>query len=81
MPPRIRTYSRSITHSVGVAGESGQVSVFKVQGKTVSPLATAWFGPNAHVVAVDSATHEAFFPLKPAHGKPMLRITRPNTEM
>lgn len=63
-----------------VAGESGQVSLFKVQGKTVSALATAWFGPNAHVVAVDPATHEAFFPLKPPQGTPMLRITRPNTQ-
>lgn len=63
-----------------VAGESGQVSVFKVQGKTVSLLGTAWLGPNAHVVAVDPITHEAFFPLKPVHGTPVLRITRPNAE-
>lgn len=63
-----------------VAGESGQVSVFKVQGKTVSLLGTAWLGPNAHVVAVDPVTHEAFFPLKPVHGTPVLRITRPNAE-
>ena len=63
-----------------VAGESGQVSVFKVQGQKVSALGTAWLGPNAHVVAVAPATHEAFFPLKPAHGKPMLRITRPNAK-
>lgn len=60
-----------------VAGESGQVSLFKVQGKTVSALGTARLGPNAHVVAVDPMTHEAFFPLKPAHGKPVLRITQP----
>ena len=63
-----------------VAGESGQVSVFKVRGQTVSALGTARLGPNAHVVAVDSVTHEAFFPLKPARGKPMLRITRPNRD-
>ena len=63
-----------------VAGESGQVSVFKIRGQTVSALGTARLGPNAHVVAVDSITHEAFFPLKPARGKPMLRITRPNPE-
>jgi YVTN family beta-propeller protein len=61
-----------------VAGESGQVSILKVQGKTVSALATAWFGPNAHVVAVDPTTHEAFFPLNPPQATPMLRITRPN---
>lgn len=63
-----------------VAGESGQVTVFKVRGQTVNALGTARLGPNAHVVAVDSMTHEAFFPLKPARGKPMLRITRPNPE-
>lgn len=63
-----------------VAGESGQVSVLSVQGQKVSALGTAWLGPNAHIVAVDPTTHEAFFPLKPAHGKPMLRITRPRPE-
>lgn len=64
-----------------VAGESGEVSVFKVQNRKVRALGTAWLGPNAHVVAVDPATHEAFFPLKPAHGKPMLRITKPTPEL
>jgi DNA-binding beta-propeller fold protein YncE len=63
-----------------VAGESGQVSMFKADGQKVSALATAWLGPNAHVVAVDPATHEAFFPLKPARGNPVLRITQPNPE-
>lgn len=60
-----------------VAGESGQVSLFKVRGKTVTPVATAWFGPNAHVVAVDPATHEAYFPLKAVKGAPVLRVTLP----
>lgn len=63
-----------------VASESGQVSVFKADGQNVNELATAWLGPNAHVVAVDPATHEAFFPLKPVHGTPMLRITQPDPE-
>lgn len=63
-----------------VAGESGQVSLFKVQGKTVSALATAWLGPNAHVVAVDPATHEAYFPLKPLTGRSWLLITAPRPE-
>jgi YVTN family beta-propeller protein len=60
-----------------VAGESGEVSVFKVQGQTVSPVATGVLGPNAHVVAVDEATHRAYFPLKSLAGKPILRITEP----
>ncbi|MBN8712787.1 MAG: hypothetical protein J0H50_02285 [Xanthomonadales bacterium] len=57
-----------------VAGESGQVSVFKVQGQRVSASGTAWLGPNAHVVAVDPTTHRAYFPLKDVQGHPVLRI-------
>lgn len=60
-----------------VAGESGQVSLFKVQGTTITAIATAWLAPDAHVVAVDPVTHEAYFPLKAVKGTPMLRITRP----
>lgn len=60
-----------------VAGESGQVSLFKAQGRTITAIATAWLGPNAHVVAVDPATHEAYFPLKDVKGVPVLRVTRP----
>ncbi|MFC4761926.1 YncE family protein [Dyella koreensis] len=59
-----------------VAGESGEVSLFKVQGQTVSTLGTAMLGPNAHVVAVDPALHHAYFPLKALKGSPMLRITQ-----
>lgn len=51
----------------------------EVRGKAVSAIATAWFGHNAHVVAVDPATHAAYFPLKAVKSKPMLRITRPQT--
>jgi hypothetical protein len=29
------------------------------------------------VVAVDKATHKAYFPLKSVAGKPLLRITEP----
>src|SRR6185312_10304620 len=60
-----------------VAGESGEVSIFKVTGQSVGPLATAMLGPNAHVVAVDGTTHQAYFPLKPMLGKSRMRITRP----
>ncbi|HEX8778357.1 MAG TPA: YncE family protein [Rhodanobacter sp.] len=60
-----------------VAGESGEVSIFKLTGQAVRPLATAMLGPNAHVVAVDGSTHQAYFPLKPTLRKSRLRITRP----
>lgn len=61
-----------------VAGESGEVSVFGVQNRAVTALGTAMLGPNAHVVAVDEATHRAYFPLKNVAGKPLLRITQPS---
>lgn len=60
-----------------VAGESGEVSLFHVQGHAVSPVATALLGPDAHVVAVDEATHLAYFPLESVAGRPVLRITEP----
>lgn len=59
-----------------VAGESGEVSLFKVQGQVVKKLGTAWLGPNAHVVAADPTSHRAYFPLKDLKGKPVLRITQ-----
>lgn len=58
-----------------VAGESGIVSVFKVQSGMVSKIGEGRLGPYAHVVAVNPATHRAYFPLKDVDGKPVLRIT------
>lgn len=63
-----------------VAGESGEVTVFHVHGQVTTPMGTAVLGPNAHVVAVDDATHQAYFPLKSLGGKPHLRITVPSTD-
>jgi YVTN family beta-propeller protein len=74
--PDVLAFDRTIGW-LYVAGESDEVSVFHVQGQTVSPVATGVLGPNAHVVAVDEATHRAYFPLKSVGGKPVLRITEP----
>lgn len=60
-----------------VASESGVVSLFKVKGRAVEKLGQGKLGDNAHSVAVDSATHNAYFPLKAWKGKPVLRIVRP----
>lgn len=60
-----------------VASESGEVSVFKLEGRTLTPLGSGQLGPDAHVVAVDPDTHLAYFPLKAWHGKSVLRITEP----
>ncbi|MET3653154.1 YncE family protein [Dyella japonica] len=74
--PDVLAFDRSLGW-LYVAGESGEVSVFHVQGRAVTLLATGPLGPNAHVVAVDEATHRAYFPLKSLEGKPRLRITEP----
>lgn len=60
-----------------VASESGEVALFEVKGRHVRALGRGAPGPNAHVVAVDPATHRAYFPLKDWNGKPVLRITAP----
>ncbi|TAN02492.1 MAG: YncE family protein [Rhodanobacteraceae bacterium] len=63
-----------------VASESGVVSLFRVQGHTVEKLGQGTLGPNAHVVAVDSPTHKAYFPLEALAGRPVLRITHPRSQ-
>ena len=62
-----------------VAGESGEVSLFQIHERTVTPLGTAWLGPDAHSVAVDSTTHRAWFPLQNMKGRSLLRVTYPAT--
>jgi YVTN family beta-propeller protein len=57
-----------------VAGEAGIVSMFRVNGATVTEAGEGQVGPNAHVVAVDSTTHRSYFPLKNAGGRPVLRV-------
>jgi YVTN family beta-propeller protein len=60
-----------------VAGESGVISMFKVEPGKVSKLASGFLGANAHVVSVDPVTHLAYFPLMNLEGRTMLRIMRP----
>lgn len=57
-----------------VAGEVGVVSMFSVKGAEVRKIGEGRVGPNAHVVAVDSATHRSYFPLKNVDGHPVLRV-------
>ncbi|MEX3925085.1 YncE family protein [Paraburkholderia sp. BR10936] len=63
--------------TVYVAGESGVVSMFSVDASHVSKIGDGHVGPNAHVVAVDAATHRSYFPLKDVDGHPVLRIMTP----
>ena len=62
-------------HHVYVAGEAGVVSIFAAAEGQVSKIAEGFLGPNAHVVAVDPATHEVYFPLMNLSGRSVLRIT------
>lgn len=60
-----------------VATESDVVSVFQLDGRSLSHLADVHAGPDAHSICVDPATHEIFLPLKKIGGHPVLRIMGP----
>jgi hypothetical protein len=57
-----------------VAGESGEVSEFSISGNCVSKSGESFLARNAHVVAVQPASHEIYFPLMNVNGKPVLRV-------
>ncbi|MGE8100517.1 hypothetical protein [Pseudomonas fluorescens] len=60
-----------------VAAEAGMVSMFHVKDSVVTNIGSGRVGPHAHVVAVDTATHRSYFPLKDIDGHPVLRIMEP----
>jgi hypothetical protein len=62
-----------------VATESGPVHLFRVWADAVTKLGEVQIGPNAHAVAVDPVSHEVYFPLRQARGRPVLRVMRPIT--
>lgn len=59
-----------------VSAESGQVKVFRVNGKTLASVG-GFSLPHAHTVSVDPETHLVYFPLQDVNGHPVLRIMRP----
>ena len=60
-----------------VSAESGNVTVFRENGKALS-LEGKLFLPHGHTVAVDSKTHLVYFPLQNLDGHPVLRIMKPS---
>ena len=60
-----------------VASESGVVSVFNVSAAGAALGGEGLVGPNAHTLAVDTSTHETYFPLKENGKSPVLRVMRP----
>jgi YVTN family beta-propeller protein len=59
-----------------VSAESGNVTVFREQGKTLVSEG-GFFMPHAHTVCVDPNTHLVYFPLQDVDGHPVLRIMEP----
>ena len=59
-----------------VAAESGEVTVFRENGKALVLKGTIKM-PYAHTVCVDPQTHLVYFPLQNLNGHPVLRIMRP----
>jgi YVTN family beta-propeller protein len=59
-----------------VSAESGNVTVFREQGKTLVSEG-GFFMPHAHTVCVDPETHLVYFPLQDVDGHPILRIMEP----
>ncbi len=74
--PDVLAYDSSIG-LLYVASESEAVSLFKVGADRVNKVGEGQLASNAHVVAVDPATHLAYFPIRNLSGKPVLRIVRP----
>jgi YVTN family beta-propeller protein len=60
-----------------VGSESGVIYRFQVTAQGVSRAGKAEIGANAHTLAVDSATHEVYVPLKQVGKPPVLRVMRP----
>ena len=57
-----------------VASESGIVTVFRQEGRTLRKLSESFLAKRAHTVAVDSQTHRVYFPLENVEGRAVLRI-------
>ena len=62
-----------------VAAETGDLTIFDLTRPGAAAVGHDRPGNNAHSVAVDAATHRAFFPLMSGpKGTPVLRIMRPS---
>ena len=60
-----------------VSAESGNVTVFRKDGKTLVTVGSLSM-PHAHTVSVDPDTHLVYFPLQNVGGHPLLRIMEPS---
>jgi YVTN family beta-propeller protein len=63
-----------------VSAESGDVWVYRVNGKGLVPAGN-FSMPRAHTVCVDPKTHLVYFPLENVDGHPLLRIMEPSSTL
>lgn len=61
-------------HYLYVASESGVVSVFDEQARTLRKLGEGYVAVGAHTIAVDPVTHYIYLPLQNVGGSSILRI-------
>jgi len=64
-------------HDLYVAGESGEVSLFRLGPGSVTKVAEQELAAYAHVVSVNPANHEVYFPLQNQGGRAVLRVSMP----
>lgn len=60
-----------------MAAESGPLTVFDMSAEKPVKIGEAKLANNAHVVAVDPATHRVYFPLRDVSDRPVLRVMEP----
>lgn len=60
-----------------VASESGVVAIFKEEGRTLHKISQAFLAPHAHSVAIEPASHRAYFPIQNQSGHPVLLVMEP----
>jgi YVTN family beta-propeller protein len=61
-------------HYLYVASESGVVSVFDEEGRTLQKEGEGYVADEAHSIAVDQQSHDVFLPLQNVNNNPVLRI-------
>jgi hypothetical protein len=74
---KLRSGYGDLYEPASAAAESGTVTVFRENGKTLASEG-AFSMPHAHTVCVDPETHLVYFPLQNIDGHPALRIMAPS---
>ena len=73
-----RSHISSLLVGGRVSAESGNVFVFREDGKTLVHEGDISI-PHAHTVCIDPNTHLVYFSLENIDGHPLLRIMEPTT--